>query len=212
MATQNLKRIIKAVNANGIIAQVIPSPSNPLNSFKVICNGIEFKSSQWTSEDIENFVEFAQGKLSADCVAGVSVAKQKINTAHGTTVIKESENWINQLMTYADGVKSLIQLKGQSLNTVINAYMDLTENANNVMGNNLNYYKDWVESMKHWHDNAKIKVLAMLQNKEVFIMNEYVYSKVGMYNLIKNWFGENDIPTNDDKINSIIEKWVACYN
>lgn len=202
MATQNLKRIIKAVNDNNIMAQVIPSPSNPKNSFKVVCNGIEFKSSQWTNEDIALFVEYAQGKIQADVLNASSVALQKVNTAHGTTAIKEADNLEKQLRTYADGIAHTIQLKGQSLTDVLNAYF----NTDGLTEDCLTYYKNWINSMKHWHVDAKAKVLELLNKKQCFIFNEYVYTNYGIYYLVKNWACENDMQYSEDKIKMIVNK------
>ena len=219
MSTQNLKRIIKAVNDNNISAQVVPSPSNSKNSYQVICNGITFKSSQWTNEDIENFVQYAQGKIDADVIQGASVALQKINTAHGTTAIKEADNYKKQNMTYADDIQHLIQLKGRKFSDVLNEYIDgyMVNNKEN----SVYYYKNWFKGLidvrrtdldlVNFSYDKQIKAIReiakdLINKKQVVFYNEMAIDNYGVYKLIKNWHGENDIQINENKLIELRDK------
>lgn len=121
-----------------------------------------------------------------------SVAKQKVNEAHGRSEGERFNYLIDQIMTYGKRFKN-IQFVGQTTESVFDqmiAYQDLT-------------LTDWVKGMKDWHgSNAKIKVLEAIQNKTIHILNDdKVICDATFREHIKKYAEENHkrVPTEDEQ-------------
>lgn len=203
MANNNLKAFTQKALQYGIMGQIIPLEKNPNQVGLFIYNGKEYRPSQLYGRKIDQFFKDIK-----DDVACESVAKQKISTAHGTNAEQMAENYVKQLMTYADGIGSNIQLKGQPLYDSINwlfeqkAEILKTQNWVSCMID-IHAYNDYDEPIKNGMAIAKAKVYELLNTKQVIEVNGYIYSVYAISQLIKNWFGENDIQTCKKAIDKI---------
>ena len=194
-----MKTIQTVVNTLGLTAQLVPSPTNEKNCKYVIVNGIQYKSSQWTRDDAEAVLSDIACKGTEEVK---SVAKQKVNEAWGYDEEQRIEHYIKQFMTYADPFAG-IQFKNRTLLDVLN---QIVENQPELCN-----YRVWVESMKHWHANAKVVVMNMLQNKDVRIVGDYVIPTKTFERFLDKYCVDNEIEYfTDDKKNEIIEEYVRA--
>lgn len=205
MANNNLKAFTQKALQYGIVGQIIPLEKNPNQVGLFIYNGKEYRPSQLYGRKIDQFFQDLK-----DDVACESVAKQKISTAHGTNAEQMQKNYAEQLMTYADSIGSTIQLKGQPLYESINKFLDEKSELLKVQNwvscmIDIHAYNDYDEYIKDGMKIAKAKVFELLNTKQVFEVNGYIFSTYALSQLIKNWFGENDIPTNKQNIKAITE-------
>jgi len=181
MSTVNMKKAQEWACYYGIQCQLIPGAS-PKNCKAIIYNGITIKSSNMTGCELEAlFAELACKQN----VEGLSVAKQKVNEAHGRSYRECLDNFIEQYMTYADDFEG-VQFKGRKLNEVLEVLVcDAPESLE---------YKNWLVSMQDWHGkNAKNKVMEMLNNKDVYAVNGHVISQKSFTRFITKWFKDNEI-------------------
>ena len=152
-----------------------------------------------------------------------SVAKQKVNNAHGRTVLEVLENALNQEMTYADSIKPLIQLKGKRLSDALECLKDITESQNTIFNENMNYYKTWVKHVVAWYTDkesckfhakglelAKNFIMNALHNGDVLIVNEHVYTRYCLENFIKLWAESNSVKYSKVEIDKAINGWVKA--
>jgi hypothetical protein len=150
-----------------------------------------------------------------------SVAKQKVNNAHGRTVMEALEHALNQGMTYADSIKPLIQLKGKNLSDALECLKDITESQETFLGENMNYYKTWVNHVIAWYTDkescklhakglelAKEFIMNALHNGDILIVNEHVYTRYCLENFIKLWADANSVKYSKEDINKAINEWV----
>ena len=214
MARCNLKMLTEAIKKYGITdIQVVISDVNPKNSRYIIVNGNKISTAQWGSFEIEDFFSRYTCMGTTEKAQGESVASQKVSTAWGKNALQTLLNQDKQGMTYADNWGSLIQLKGQELKRCLAQMVDITENSKNVCDENMDYYKTWVQHVISFYDNnvdkAKNVVMDLIKTNKVYIIREHIYTNSGLYEFIKNWYGENDIKISKEDIQNKVNEWVA---
>ena len=86
-----------------------------------------------------------------------------------------------------------------------------------ILGENLNEVNTWVKHVILWYteDNkttgmqkAKETIKRLINEKQVHIINGFVYTDCGLKQFVKNWAGENDIPVTPEKIEKAVNEWV----
>ena len=91
-----------------------------------------------------------------------SVAKQKVNDAHGRTEDERADYILKQIMTYGKRFKN-IQFVGQTIEGVFD---QMIENTDLTLDR-------WVKGMQDWHGkNAKAKVFDAITNKKMHVLND----------------------------------------
>ena len=218
MANNNMTCAVKTLshfNINGI--QLIPG-KNPKQCIGIIYGGTRISTSSFNTADFAAL--FGQIECTGSMPATLSVAKQKVSEAWGRSQDNRDMHGEKQGMTYADNINFTIQLKGRKLSDVLNEYLNDGMN-----------YKTWVESVIKWYteneiieDNegntisvvetdynkglakAKHVVYNQLKTKQLYIVEGNVFSNYALTQLVKNWHGENDIPTNETNNQKIVYK------
>ena len=178
MATINMKQAKKWATHYGVNCQLIPGASET-NCKAVIYNGIKHSTSNWTGIMFDSFfAEIACGQN----VDGSSVAKQKINEAHGRAYGERLVNFLEQYMTYADPFE------------------------------NIQFVNQWKESMKEWHVNSDEVVARMIESKEVRILNNHVIPSKTFERFLIQYCKENNYTVlSQDKINLMIDMYCKRY-
>lgn len=223
MANNNLKTALRLMEQYGIQNIQVIQGTNPKQCIGIMYNGQRISTSAWVGHDFEAF--FSEVKTGSCSVE--SVAKQKVSEAWGFTEEARQAHRDEQERTYADNINHLIQLKGRKISDVFNDYMHYQEM------NNLLEYKQWIETVKAWYTEpetdfngniisqvsiekglarAKEFVLNALKNKDLYIINGYVYSNYGLTQLVKNWYGENDIKTTNENNQKIVNKFIELVS
>ena len=151
MANNNLKSGIETAQKYGITDIQFIKGKNEKQAVRVIYKGIETKTSSFVRSDWETFFEDLACTQKAP--THESSASMKVSTAWGKTAPQTLFNQDTQNMTYADNWGSLIQLKGQELKVCLAQMVDIVENSKNVLGENMDYYKTWVEHVICFYDN-----------------------------------------------------------
>ena len=210
MANKNKKAIDKMVQNIKLQGfQLVVSESNPNNYIKFNYAGYSMPISQFSSKDFADLIaDLEQAKTDAEiqaCMSGSSKACMKIDEAHGRTVQNSFENYVKQSRTYAKSHRAMQQLKGVSLKKALTDYVE------DIESSWYNSKEHFLQNIPLWHEDlSKDELIAFIQNmlmtKQIYFVNGYVYTRLGLYNLIKNWHGQNDIQTSKDEINSIIDK------
>lgn len=183
MANFNMSAIKYLVNNLGLTAQLIPSPTQPLNCKYVIINGKQLKSSQWTKTQAENILlEYKEGGCTKKAIP------DNMSFEHIVDPIKE--------------IKKFIEFKGNSLTYCLEKYRTMTENDDIY---SVNHYLDTLEDI---HGDSALNILDnLLNNNEIFIINEFVYSIVSFKYVIDAWLDENHADTKITDYKSIINKY-----
>ena len=218
MANNNLKKGMEMAQKYGITDVQFIQGTNPKQAIGIMYKGKRYSTSAFVGKDFENlFSTLACTKE----VEVKSVAGQKVSTAWGKNALQTFFNQDTQSMTYADGIGSLIQVKGQELKRCLAQLVDITENSNSIDNENMNYYKTWVQHVINFYatddegnfnadkvSKAKRVVLDLINNKEVYIIREHIYTNYNLYEFIKNWYGENDIKASKEDIQNKVDEWV----
>lgn len=201
MATINMKQAKKWATHYGVNCQLIPGASET-NCKAVIYNGIKHSTSNWTGIMFDSFfAEIACGQN----VDGSSVAKQKINEAHGRAYGERLVNFLEQYMTYADPFEN-IQFVGQTWISVLNQLVE------REMDFALTEVNQWKESMKEWHVNSDEVVTRMIESKEVRILNNHVIPSKSFERFLIQYCKENNYTVlSQDKINLMIDMYCKRY-
>lgn len=124
-----------------------------------------------------------------------SVAKQKVNEAHGRSNDERTGYLIQQLMTYGKRFKN-IQFVGQTMEGVFD---QIVENETITVA-------QWVEGMKDWHgSNAKRLVFEALQNHTMHVIDNITVCDVTFRDAISRYAKENKCnePTEEQKTKMI---------
>ena len=132
-----------------------------------------------------------------------SVARQKINEAHGRSHDERACHGLEQLMTYADSYEN-VQFKGRTLTDVFNQLLDRN------MDMEVCKVSHWVETMKDFHgfNKAKKLVFEMLNNKTIRVIDEHVVCDKTFRIYIDKWTDENGkARVNEDLKTQAIEKF-----
>lgn len=134
-----------------------------------------------------------------------SVAKQKVNPAHGRMDGERLMNFLEQGMTYADPFAN-VQFKGHTWVSVFNQLVD-TRRCESVK------YENWVNSMREWHVNSKLVVERMLNDKEIRVIDGYAIPNAVFKKFIDKYCEENNYnKLNDDKVNYMIDSYCKRFN
>lgn len=211
MANNNLKTGMEMAQKYGITDIQFIKGKNEKQAVRVIYKGVETSTSAFVRSDWETF--FSELACTKTTPAHESVAGQKVSTAWGKNALQTLLNQDTQGMTYADNWGSLIQLKGQELKRCLAQMVDITENSKNVCNENMDYYKTWVQHVISFYDNdvnkAKNIIMDLIKTNKVYIIREHIYTNTGLYEFIKNWYGENDIKISKEDIQNKVNEWVA---
>lgn len=176
MANYNLSGIKKIVTKLGITCQLIPSDAQPLNCKYVIVNGVQLKSSQWSKTEAEAILS---QYLDNPCKQQ-AVALDDVFSINNNGNLKELIHFENETLTYC--LEEFRKLQEQSIvNHVSNWVKTMTDFYTNEISNNTDT------------DACANKIKSMVDNKEVYILNNYVYSSLELQNVIKYWIEANNI-------------------
>ena len=181
MANYNLSGIKKIVAELGLTAQLIPSPSQPLNCQYVIINGQKLKSPQWSKTQAENIlIEYKEG--------GCKKSALPDNMAF--------ENIINPV----EELKKHILFENKSLTSCLEKFREVTESSHVYSLNN------WINTMtdlftnditcKADTDACASHIKNMFDTKQVRLINGYVYTTSELTLIIKVWHDTNNIKAN----------------
>ena len=135
-----------------------------------------------------------------------SVAKQKVNEAHGRMDGERIENFLNQFMTYADPFKN-IQFKGQTWISVLNQLVEREQDSE------ISEVKNWIKSMQDWHaGNAKQVVMSLINKGDVRILNGHVIPQKTFERFLEQFCKENGYSELDEvKMNELINKYCERF-
>ena len=192
MANFNMSAIKNLVNTLGLTAQLIPSPTQPLNCKYVIINGQQLKSSQWTKTQAENILlEYKEGGCTKKAIPDSITFETVINPI--------------------DELKKFIKFENNSLTNCLESFRQLTELSHTYSLNN------WINTMTDFFINdiskkadttaCANKIKSMLDNKEVRIINNFVYTTNELTLIIKTWQDINNIKANIN-YNMAIDKYI----
>lgn len=198
MSNYNLKAICKVIaelNLEGV--QVIPMPSNPKCCMRIIYNGKEYTTSSWSKSDAEAFLS---------------------GLAEGCEGTYESDIEPTKF-------GSLFPLKNRPLSACLENYRDIHEHATSYFIRDehdevkpYNHYDMWIK-MLFDGETVKSKEQAInladdiLNKKQCYLINNYVYPQFTLERLIREWIQENDYQEIDfNKIIEIIEKYQKAVN
>jgi hypothetical protein len=229
MANRNRNAFTTVLLEKNINNAQIITGKNPDNVIALNVQGYTFdRLSSFTKLDVELLADDiacmgTQKAFEKFMACRSSVAKQKVNNAHGRTVIEALEHALAQNMTYADSIKPLIQLKGKRLSDALECLKDITESQNTIFDENMNYYKTWVKHVVAWYTDkesckfhakgvelAKNFIMNALHNGDILIVDEHVYTRYCLENFIKLWAESNSVKYSDADIDKAISEWVRA--
>lgn len=192
MANYNMSGIKKIVTELGLTCQLIPS-TNPLNCKYIIINGQQLKSSQWSKTEAEAVLsQYTDNPCSKTLKAIDNIFKNNTDTSNK---------------------KELIHFHGKSLTSCLEAFRELTESEETSKINR------WIETMTDSFTNeisgkadttaCANKIKSMIDNKQVIILNNYVYTPFELTNIIKIWQEENNIKDTIN-YNVVIDRYIKA--
>ena len=190
MANNNLKAIEKVASSLGLAYQVIPSATNPLNCSKLLVNGKEFKTTQWTKIQAEAILD--------DFVNGCT-----------KTTLQEVER--------PAPFACLFPIANRKLLDVLDSYRIHVENTMNILDNvKANHYNTWIDELLRFYDNDVNKVADVIHNqiktKQIYVIDGYVYIHLSLTYLIKEWIATNNLKFDNVEamIDDTIYKWTSA--
>lgn len=193
MSNFNMSAIQRIVNNLGLQAQLIPSAVQPRTCIKVIVNGVEFKSSNWTKAEAEAIL--------TGCKEGCT--KQDLKDLNNMTF----ETIVNPI----DELKKFIDFENKSLTSCLEGFRELTEKSS------VNALNHWINTMTDFFTNeisnkadttaCANKIKNMFDTKQVRLINGYVYSNSELTNVIKTWQDINNVNANIN-YNMAIDKYI----
>ena len=186
MSNFNMSAIKRIVNQLGLEAQLIPSAVQPKTCIKVIINGIEFKSSNWTKAEAESIL--------LSCKEG-EFKKE---------VLRSQEDTREIIVNPKEELNRIIDFKNKPLTYCLEEYRTLTETSN------VNSLKHYTEIMKDFHGElAENKARELINNNMVYIVNSYVYTFKGLQDVIDTWAEANQYINKIDH-KQVINKYVKA--
>ncbi len=217
MANYNYSGAIKTANKYGITDVQIIQGKNPRQCTSIIYKGVKVSTSTYTLVNFENlFYEIkATGNLNSYVT---SVAKQKVSEAWGITEEARQHNRKNQNRTYADNLNHISKLYGRKLSDVVAEYICDYACPFDKWEHDIIHFYSYDEDMdgnvieyKNGPEKAKQVMQRLLQTQGIIKIKENIYTRNGLYNLIKNWHGENDIQITPEGINKYIDMIYNVY-
>lgn len=188
MANFNMSAIKTIVNNLGLECQLIPS-NNPRNCKYVVIQGKQLKSSQWTKAEAEAIL---------------------LSYKEGNCKKSEIENIFNIETDNRGNIRDLIDFEHETLTNCLETLRSLTESSN------LNSVNSWVNTMTDFFRNEMSnnvdvqgcanKIKNMFDNKEVIILNGFVYSTYELKNVINIWQEVHNIK--EINVNTVIDKYI----
>ena len=196
MANFNMSAIKKIVNELQINAQLIPSPTQPLNCKYVIIDGKQLKSSQWTKVQAETVLyEYKQGGCNKQAIPNDMTYFNFQDTQEN---LKELIHFENETLTYC--LESFRQLTEQSSVYSVNSWVNtMTDFFTNEFTNRVDV------------EGCATKIKNMIDTQEVFIINGFVYSNKELEHVIETWKEINNI-NNKINIMDVIIKYSKRVN
>ena len=207
MTNLNMKETLQQAQELGMEVQTV-SGKNPKACKTVVYRGVAIQWSKYQVGEVKEILEqlkcletrtmveeWVNGEKTSSC------ASMKVNTAWGVTDEDEIIHWLEQARTYADGYRSKIQLVGQPLKDCLDLYM-MYEKDHEVL--KLEHFIETFKDINYKEKNFGLdKLKRMFAEKILFVNDRTVFNRYGLEQFIKNWFGENDIPTNKEQIRAI---------
>ena len=226
MANMNLKQFNEQALLHGVTMQLIMGKAKN-NVIGMLCGGYKFdRLGNFTKCEIENLMqeiacEGVQKAFENHNFNRFSVAKSKINEAHGRTRMEVGFNQLDQSMTYADGIKKLVQFKGRNMTSCLDTLHDIKIRHEDIRHENINEYKTWVQHVINWYveDNkskglgiAKSVIMNGLKNKQFRIIDGIVYTRWELQQFMQTWLEVNGLGRlTDDKIEQIADAWQKSF-
>lgn len=187
MANFNMTAIQKIVNELELTAQLIPSATNPRNCSKILVNGKELKSSQWTK---------------AEAYAELSAIKD------GSCSVKQLDNFMAGMENFGNNIKDLIDFS-QPIGYVMKDYMDLQESSYREFDNTYTYkYDTWVNML----ENDMNLVRRLIDSKEVYNINGFIYSNVELINCMKHFAEAHNLKKSNEELQQAVNNFVSYVN
>lgn len=208
MATANRKSFEKGIFERGLQAQIILSNSkNQNNVVAIIVDGYKFdRLSLYTKIDVDILLDDitcngTQKAYEHHTCKRSSVAKQKVNEAHGRTESETQNNQDMQGMTYADVLQN-IQHLNKTWVEVLQQVVARDERSSLSLEN-------WIEKIKHFHGDNFKKVIAKNANKTIFLINGHIHNRYALSENLKKCGLENfGREFSESEISSMIKMFV----
>ena len=212
MATMNKNGFIKSAQEHNITGYQLIMGKAKNNVIGMLYGGYQFdRLSLFTRLEIDMLMDDiacngAQVAYEHHTVNRKSVAKQKVNEAHGREDGERIVNYIMQFMTYADPFKN-IQFKGQTWVGVLNQLVEREQESE------ISKVANWVENMKDWHaSNAKRIVFELINNKDIRILNGHVIPEKTFERFLGQFCKENNLKEfKDTEMKELINKYCERF-
>lgn len=212
MATMNKNGFIKSAQEHNITGYQLIMGKAKNNVIGMLYGGYQFdRLSLFTRLEIDMLMDDiacngAQVAYEHHTYNRKSVAKQKVNGAHGREDGERIVNYIMQFMTYADPFKN-IQFKGQTWVSVLNQLVEREQESE------ISKVANWVENMKDWHaGNAKRIVFELINNKDVRILNGHVIPEKTFERFLNQFCKENNLKElESEKAKELINKYCERF-
>lgn len=212
MATMNKNGFIKSAQEHNITGYQLIMGKAKNNVIGMLYGGYQFdRLSLFTRLDIDMLMEdiACNGVKVAyehHTYNRKSVAKQKVNEAHGRMDGERVVNYIMQLMTYANPFEN-IQFKGQTWVSVLNQLIEREQDSE------ISKVANWIESMKEFHaSKAKKIVFELINNKEVRILDGHVIPEKTFERFLSQFCKENNLKELEDvEMKELINKYCERF-
>lgn len=196
MANHNLKKVIETCMALGILdkIQVVPG-KDPKQCTSVYYMGKQYSTSALCGQRLVEFFELLKQGIEPNG----SVARQKINEAHGYKQEQRNTNQVEQTMTYADDFAGIKFVKRNPFEVLLDC-IDTNETAE---------VKHWALTMQDIHckpfddeelnnkkgmskDALMAMIKDMIENEDVIIIDNHITAKCRFIRALDRWEAEND--------------------
>lgn len=213
MANHNYKKIVEVLTELGLLDKVQTVQGKDVKQCtSVWYMGKQYRTSALCGKQIKEFFELLKQGIEP---CG-SVAKQKINTAHGYSEDIRNANALVQERTYADDFNG-IKFVGRNPYAVLVDAIDYSTD-----------YRNWAITMydihcKPYDDEEKNMarglskkacmdmIKDMINNKQVIVINGYITAKVRFENALDRWESENDkkLENKEEILNNFLKQTEA---
>ena len=196
MANENRKKIIETLTKLGLLDKVqLVEGKNPKQVTSIWYMGKQYRTSALCGQRLVEFFELLKQGIEPNG----SVAKQKINQAHGYSEDMRNTNQVEQTMTYADDFAGIKFVKRNPFQVLLDC-IDTNETAE---------VKHWALTMQSIHckpfddedlnrkkgmskDALMAMIKDMIENEDVVIIDNHVTAKCRFVRALDRWEAEND--------------------
>ena len=208
MATNNLKKFQKGLFNRGLQGQIILGNSkNGNNVSAIIVSGYKFdRLCNMTGEDVDMLLDDIACNVKSAYEMHVSGrnshATQKVEKAHGRTDSEVENNQNKQDMTYCN-VCANIQHYNRTWQDVLKQVVTRDKAEKTSLNN-------WIESMRGMHGDSFKKVIAKNANKNIFLIDGYIYNRYAFEKNLERYGQENfNRKLNKVEIDNMIKMFVT---